>query len=89
MASPDKASEGAAYAFLDIVLSHFGAPAEVLTNQGTEFQGEFQVLCDKALIDHRTTSQDHPEADGLAERVVQTVKRALRKYGLQKGHLGD
>jgi hypothetical protein len=32
------------------VLSHFGAPAEVLTDQGTEFQGEFQVLCDKALI---------------------------------------
>jgi hypothetical protein len=27
-------------------------------------------LCDKALIDHRTTSRDHPEADGLAERVV-------------------
>jgi hypothetical protein len=46
-------------------------------------------LCDKALIDHRTTSRDHPEADGLAKRVVQTVKRALRKYGLQKGHLGD
>ncbi|OAE19976.1 hypothetical protein AXG93_1558s1000 [Marchantia polymorpha subsp. ruderalis] len=29
------------------------------------------------------------KADGLAERMVQTVKRALRKYGLQKGHLGD
>jgi hypothetical protein len=47
-----------------------------------EFQGEFQVLCDKALIDHRTTSQDHPKANGLVERVVQTVKRALHKYGL-------
>jgi hypothetical protein len=34
-------------------------------------------------------SRDHPEADGLAERVVQMVKRALHKYGLQKGHLGD
>ncbi len=89
MPSPDKSSEGVAYAFLDRVLSHFGALAEVLTDQGTEFQGEFQVLCDKALIDHRTTSRDHPEADGLAECVVQTVKRALRKYGLQKNHLGD
>ncbi len=87
--SPNKSSEGVAYAFLDRVLSHFGAPAEVLTDQGTKFQGEFQVLCDKALIDHRTTSRDHPEADGLVECVVQTVKRALRKYGLQKGHLGD
>ncbi len=87
--SPDKSSKGVAYIFLDRVLSHFGAPVDVLTDQGTEFQGEFQVLCDKALIDHRTTSRDHLEADGLAERVVQTMKKALRKYGLQKGHLGD
>ncbi|CAM6087473.1 unnamed protein product [Calypogeia fissa] len=82
VALPDKASEGTAYAFLDRVFSHFLAPAEVLTDQGTEFQGEFQVLCDRSLIDHRTTSRDHPKADGLAERVVQTVKRGLRKYGL-------
>ncbi len=41
------------------------------------------------LIDHRTTSRDHPEVDGLTKRVVQIVKRALHKYGLQKGHLGD
>jgi hypothetical protein len=68
--SPDKSSEGVAYTFLDRVFSHFGAPIEVLTNQGTKFQGEFQVLCDKALIDHRTTSQDHPKADGLVEHVV-------------------
>jgi transposase-like protein len=87
--SLDKSSEGVAYAFLDRVLSHFGAPAEVLTDQGTKFQGEFQVLCDKALIDHRTMSRDHLEVDVLAQRVVQTMKRALRKYGLQKGHLGD
>jgi hypothetical protein len=80
--SLDKSSEGVAYAFLDRVLSHFGALIEMLTDQSTEFQGEFQVLCDKAFIDHRTTSRDHPEADGLAEYVVQTVKKALCKYGL-------
>jgi hypothetical protein len=50
--SPEKSSERVAYAFLDRVLSHFGAQAKVLTNQGTRFQGEFQVLCDKVLIDH-------------------------------------
>ncbi len=54
--SPNKSSEGVAYAFLDRVLSHFGALVEVLINQGIEFQGEFQVLCDKVLIDHRTMS---------------------------------
>jgi transposase-like protein len=68
--SPDKSNEGITYAFLDRVLSHFGAPTKVLTDQGMEFQGEFQVLCDKASIDHRTASQDHPKANGLAECVV-------------------
>ena len=69
-------------AFFDGVLARFGAPEEVLTDQGRKFLGTFEALCTKALIDHRTTSTDHPKADGLAERVVQTVKRGLRKYGL-------
>jgi len=50
--SPDKSSEGVAYTFHNRVLNHFGAPAKVLTDQGIKFQGEFQVLCDKALINH-------------------------------------
>jgi hypothetical protein len=89
VALPDKFSEGTAYSFLDRVLSRFGAPTEVLTNQGREFLGEFQMLCEQAMIDHRTTSRDHPEADGLAERMVQTVKRGFQKYSLNKGHHGD
>ncbi len=60
--SLDKSSEGVTYAFLDKVFSHFGAPAEVLIDQGMEFH---EVLCDKVLIDHQTTSRDHLEADGL------------------------
>jgi hypothetical protein len=32
VALPDKSNEGVAYFFLDRVLSHFGAPAEVLTD---------------------------------------------------------
>ena len=82
IALPDRGSEGVAVVFLDQVLTNFGAPAEVLTNQDTEFLGNFRTLCEQAMIDHRTTLRDHPEADGLAKRIVQTVKRALRKYGL-------
>jgi hypothetical protein len=35
-----------------------------------------------ALVDHRATSTYHPQADGLRERIVQVVKRALRKWCL-------
>jgi hypothetical protein len=41
------------------------------------------------MIDHQTTLKDHPEADGLAQRMVQTVKRGLWEYSLKKGHHGD
>lgn len=77
---PAKESVHTARAFLDNFLARFGAPAEVVTDRGSEFQGAFQKLLTDCCIDHRTTSSDHPQADGLAERAVQTVKRALRKY---------
>ena len=79
VALPDKSSHSTSQAFLLLVLSRFGACAECLTDQGSEFRGEFQDLMDQALIDHRRTSRDHPQADGLAERMVQTIKNALRK----------
>jgi transposase-like protein len=89
VALPQNSANLAAAAFLDRVLARFGAPAEVLTDQRREFLGAFEELCTKALIDHRTTSRDHPEADGLAERIVQTTKRDLRKYGLLRGSHRD
>jgi hypothetical protein len=76
---PEKSSFYTAAAFKG-VLTRFGAPVEVLPDQGEEFQGEFAALLQKLLFDHRTTSQDHPHSDGLAERMVQIVKEALQKY---------
>jgi hypothetical protein len=61
------------------VLCRFGAPAEVVTDGGGEFEGEFDQLLASCFVDHRVTSPHHPQANGLSERVVQTVKRSLRK----------
>jgi len=56
----DKSSYITSQAFLQQVLSRFGACAKCLTDQGLEFRGEFQDLLDHAFIDHRRTSRDHP-----------------------------
>ena len=81
----DKTSRSTARAMLDII-ARFGAPAEVLTDQGSEYQGAFEDLLAKCFIDHRTTSAQHPQANGAAERVVQVVKKGLRKYCLLAGN---
>ena len=82
---PSKYSKDAAKALLDGVLSRYGAPGEVLTDQGREFQGEFQTLLAAHEITHRMSSREHPQSDGLAERMVQTMKIGLRKCLLNGG----
>ena len=86
---PDKTAQHTTAAFLSAVLARYGACAEVVTDQGSEFQGEFHALLQQAFIDHRTTSANHPQADGLAERAVQTIKRALTKCVADKLVLDD
>jgi len=82
LALPDKSSHSTNQAFLQQVLSRFGACAKCLTNQGSKFKGEFQDLLDHALIDCHWTSRDNPQANGLVERMVQTCKKGLRKICL-------
>ncbi|KAJ9507137.1 hypothetical protein QJQ45_004866 [Haematococcus lacustris] len=77
---PDRLASTTAYHFNHQVLGRFGASAEVVTDGGREFKGEFADLLLRNLIDHRVTSPHHPQADGLAERAVQTFKEALRKH---------
>jgi hypothetical protein len=75
----DKSSHITNQVFLQQVLSRFGACVECLTDQGSKFKGEFQDLLDHALIDHRWTSKDHPQVNGLVQRMVQTCKKGLWK----------
>jgi hypothetical protein len=66
----DKSSDNTIHVSLQHVLNRFGACVECLNDQGFEFKGKFQDLLDHVLIDHRWTSRDHPQANGLAKRVV-------------------
>jgi hypothetical protein len=75
----DKQSATTWQAFFANVLARFGACAEVVTDQGTEFEGDFADGLVASGIDHRKTSRMHPQADGLAERCVQTIKSCIRR----------
>ncbi len=78
----DKPSHNTSQTFLQQVLSRFGACVKCLIDQGSKFRGEFQDLFDHVLINHRRTSRDHPQVDGLKERMVQTCKKGLQKICL-------
>ena len=82
---PNKEAKTTAAAFAAAVLGRYGCPAEVLTDQGTEWEEQFQQLLLECMIDHHRTSANHPQADGLAERCVGTIKRALSKLCAEEG----
>jgi hypothetical protein len=82
VALPNKSSHNTSHVFSQQVLIRFGACVECLTDQGSEFKGKFQDVLDHALIDHRRTSRNHPQADGLVKRMVQTCKKGLQNFCL-------
>jgi hypothetical protein len=58
----------------------FGAMAEVISNKGTEFAAEFHEMITTLGIDHRQSSAGRPQANGLAERMVQLFKKSVHKH---------
>ena len=64
--------------FLENIWSKFGVPRVVLTDQGTQFQNEFQTPLTQQKITHRVASQENPRANGLAQRMFRTLKQSLR-----------
>jgi hypothetical protein len=74
----DKSTEETTAAATE-VMCRFGAPAEIVTRRWRGVGGAFEELLSSCFVDHRVTSPFHPQANGLAERVVQVVKRSLRK----------
>jgi hypothetical protein len=85
----DKTPECTSYAFLHNVLARFGACAELVHDRGSEWDGAFKRMMQEALIDSRPTSANHPQANGMSEKCVQTVKRALKKMCLERQKVED
>jgi transposase InsO family protein len=85
----DLEAETTLQAFLLNVIARFGTPAEIITDNGTAFKGEFRDFCKRRLIHQRFITEDVPRSNGLAERAVQTIKSALRKFAAQKHNALD
>lgn len=60
--------------------SQFGNPELIVSDNGTQFTSQhFSEFCTENGICHKFTAPYHPQSNGLAERFVDTLKRALKK----------
>ena len=67
------------------LFARYGLPREVVSDNGPQFSSdEFGHFLTTNGVKHRPISPYHPASNGAAERVVQTVKRALQA-GLRAG----
>jgi hypothetical protein len=78
-----KTSKEVTQAFKDHWLTRWGAPAQVVADQGGEFTGEklydFSKACAEWGIDRPPMSSYHPQSNGQVERLVRTIKSSLRR----------
>ena len=75
---------------LVLLFSRVGIPAEILTDQGTNFMSALlKELYQQLSIASIRTSPYHPQTDGLVERFNQTLKVMLRKFTTADNHDWD
>jgi hypothetical protein len=55
----------------------YGYPAWLTSDNGPEFSGAFRHQLERFGIEHVTTSVQHPQSNGAAERLVRTFKTML------------
>ena len=65
---------------LRMIFPTHGLPQKLVTDNGASFtSSEFLQFTEKNGIKHVTSAHYHPSTNGLAERAVQTFKRAIER----------
>jgi len=65
---------------LQEVFARFGYTRQVVTDNGPQFRsGEFESYLRQNAIQHKLSAPFHPATNGLAERMVRTLKQGLKK----------
>ena len=73
-------SSKATMELLEQDFAHFGYPHTIVTDNATTFTSEeFQDWCRRRGITHLSGAPYHPETNGAAERLVQSMKNAFKK----------
>ena len=78
---PDQKAQTVADALMTHVISLFGVPKQIHTDQGRNFEsGLFQELCTLLGIEKSRTTPYRPQSDGQTERFNRTLQQMLKSY---------
>ena len=78
---PDQRAETVAKCLVDEVISRFGVPGYIHSDQGRQFESElYQEVCFLLDIKKTRTTPYHPQSDGMVERFNKTLEALLRAF---------
>ena len=61
------------------IFARFGIPEHLVSDNGSQFSSDFfQEFCSRNGIKHTFSAPYHPSTNGLAERFMQSMKKALK-----------
>ncbi len=61
----------------DDLICRYGVPRFVLTDNGGEWGAEFETMCRDYAIHHQRTAPQWPQCNGMAERMIKTLKHGI------------
>uniref|UniRef100_A0A1B0D850 RNA-directed DNA polymerase n=1 Tax=Phlebotomus papatasi TaxID=29031 RepID=A0A1B0D850_PHLPP len=81
LAIPDQSTVTVADALVDQVITRFGVPCEIHSDQGRNFESEVMAEVFKILgTEHTRTTPLRPQSDGMVERANRTILQFLSKF---------
>ncbi len=73
----DHSAKTAARFLEDELICRYGVPSFIFTNNGGEWGAEFEAMCKDYAIQHQHTSPQWPQCNGMAERMIKTIKYGI------------
>ena len=78
---PNQEAKTVAEKLVNKVISRFGAPKRIHTDQGQNFEAQlFKEMCHLFSIEKTRTMPYHPQSDGMVERMNGSIQDMLAKY---------
>ena len=65
------------------IVCRFGIPANIITDNGPQFQDKFNKYCSNQHIKHNPISVQTPQSNGQAEAMIKKILRGMKRKIVQ------